>query len=427
MVLTFLRKEHTMLYFSKDILYHFLLMLFPITIYQNFLKEDNRVRRLVRSKFLFIVLITLILTMSNPIEYHDGFIYDFRVIPIVIAFLYGGIQPGLLTIIVMLLYRCVSGGGGFYVTLVNYIIATGLLLLIQRKFDSLQIKTKVALISGFYWAIACTRGITLVMMDQTDQLPFMLAFSILTFVTLVIIVFMIENINKQFALKEELERSERLNVVSQLAASIAHEVRNPMTSIKGFMQLLKEDSNLNPTQKYYIKISLDELDRTEAIINEYLSLARPVSPQNEPVNLSHEIKSTIDLITSFTNVHNIEIHSFIEDSLYTQGRKGEIKQVLLNIIKNGVEAMGSKGILTIRAYNKKSIHVIEIIDNGVGMTQQQIKRIGTPFYSTKDKGTGVGLSVSYSIIRNMKGSIEVESELNRGTAFTITLPVYYEN
>lgn len=416
-----------MLYFSKDILYHFLLMLFPITIYQNFLKEDNRVRRLLRSKFLFIVLITLILTMSNPIVYHEGFIYDFRVIPIAIAFLYGGIRPGLLTIIVMLLYRYVSGGGGFYVTLFNYIIAAILLILIQRKFESLQMKTKVFMISGFYWAIACTRGVTLVMMDQTDQLPFMLAFSILTYVTLVIMVFMIENINKQFALKEELERTERLNVVSQLAASIAHEVRNPMTSIKGFMQLLKEDSNLNSTQKYYIKISLDELDRTEAIINEYLSLARPVSPQNEPVNLSSEIKNTIDLITSFTNVHNIEIHSFIEDSLYTQGRRGEIKQVLLNIIKNGVEAMGSKGILTIRAYNKKSSHVIEIIDNGVGMTKQQVKRIGTPFYSTKDKGTGVGLSISYNIIRNMKGSIEVESELNKGTTFTIKLPVYYEN
>jgi len=416
-----------MLYFSKDILYHFLLMLFPITIYQNFLKEDNRVRRLLHSKFLFIVLITLILTMSNPIVYHEGFIYDFRVIPIAIAFLYGGIRPGLLTITVMLLYRYASGGGGFYVTLFNYIIAAILLILIQRKFDSLQMKTKIFMISGFYWAIACTRGVTLVMMDQTDQLPFMLAFSILTFVTLVIIVFMIENINKQFALKEELERTERLNVVSQLAASIAHEVRNPMTSIKGFMQLLKEDSNLNSTQKYYIKISLDELDRTESIINEYLSLARPVSPQNEPVNLSHEIKNTIDLITSFTNVHNIEIHSCIEDSLYTKGRRGEIKQVLLNIIKNGVEAMGTKGILTIRAYNKKSIHVIEIIDNGVGMTQQQVKRIGTPFYSTKDKGTGVGLSISYNIIRNMKGSIEVESELNKGTTFTIKLPVYYEN
>jgi len=416
-----------MLYFSEDILYHFLLMLFPITIYQNFLKEDNRVRRLLRSKFLFIVLITLILTMSNPVEYHEGFIYDFRVIPIAIAFLYGGIYPGLLTIIVMLSYRYVSGGGGFYVTLFNYIIATILLILIQRKFDSLQMKTKLLLISGFYWAIACTRGITLVMMDQTDQLPFMLAFSILTFVALVIMVFMIENINKQFALKEELERTERLNVVSQLAASIAHEVRNPMTSIKGFMQLLKEDSNLNPNQKYYIQISLDELDRTEAIINEYLSLARPVGHQNEPVNLSNEIKSTIDLFTSFTNVHNIEIQSFIEDSLYTQGKRGEIKQVLLNIIKNGVEAMGSKGILTIRAYNTKSIHVIEVIDNGVGMTQQQVKRIGTPFYSTKDKGTGVGLSISYNIIRNMKGSIEVESELNRGTIFTIKLPVHYVN
>jgi two-component system sporulation sensor kinase B len=413
-----------MLYFSHDILYHVLLMLIPIIVYQIFLKQENPRRNL--PTFLFTVLIMLILTMSSPIEFAPGYLYDLRVIPIIIAFLYGGIFPGILTVLVMLAYRFLLGGDGFYVILINYTIATILLYIISRKYNSYNMRARVIVISLFYWTVACTRAVTLIGIGQMDQLIFMITFSLLTWVTLVMVIFMIENINKQFAMKEELEKTERLNAISQLAASIAHEVRNPMTSIKGFMQLMKEDTNLNDSQKYYIDITLDEINRTEAIINEYLSLAKPVSSQYELIHLSHEIRSTIDLMTSLTNAHNIAILSSIDDTLYVKGKKGEMKQVLLNIIKNGVEAIGSKGTLTIQAYNQNQFHVIEIMDDGVGMTKQQLKRLGTPFYSTKDKGTGVGLSVSYNIVKSMKGRIEVKTVENKGTTFTIFLPAYID-
>lgn len=407
-----------------DMVYHIIIVLFPITIYQNFLKEDHKVRKSLFSKFLLLLLLVLVLTMSNPVVYAEGFRYDFRVIPIIFAFLYAGLFPGLFTVTFMLVYRFFDGGGGFYVTLINYIIATILLILIMRKYDTYSMSKRIFMIGSFYWTIASTRAISLIQMGETKQLPFMLVFSILTFGTIIILVFMIENINKQFAMNEELARSERLNVVSQLAASFAHEVRNPLTSIKGFMQLLKEDHELSPLQKNYLNIALEEINRTEAIIHEYLSLAKPTSAHHELINLSNEIKSTVELITSFTNAHNIVIHSSIENELYIKGKKGELKQVLINIIKNGVEATPPNGTLTILAYNQKSNHVIEIIDTGVGMTEQQIKRLGTPFYSTKDRGTGVGLSISYNIIRNMNGTIEVVSEKNKGSKFMITVPIH---
>lgn len=422
----YLRDVLVLLDYLHDLIYHFIIVLFPITIYKTFFKEDRQTRRLLLSKFLSILLIVLILTMSNPVAYAGGFLYDLRVIPIILAYLYGGLYPGLVAVAFMLLFQLVIGGESFVVTFMNYTVASILLIMIMRKYDSLPMKTRIYLISAFYLGIANTRGIVLISKGQYEYIPFMLLFSVLTFVTIITLVFMIENINRQFTLKEELARAEKLNVISQLAASIAHEVRNPLTSIKGFMQLMKEESELKSSQKYYIDIALVELDRTEAIINEYLSLAKPTSLQTEKINLSSVIQSTIDLMTSYTNVNNIVIHSSIENSLFVKGKKGEIKQVLLNIIKNGIEATHPNGSITIRAFNNNTNHIIEVIDTGIGMTKEQIKRLGTPFYTTKDIGTGVGLSISYNIIKNMKGTIEVESEENKGTKFTIRLPVYHD-
>lgn len=410
-----------------NIIYHILLVLTPIAIYQNFFMENQHARRQPISKFLLILLIVLILTMSNPVPYANEFQYDFRFIPILLAFLYGGIYPGVLTVITMLSYSLFLGIDTFYITVINYIIASIFFILILRKFNAMRMKIKLMYIGLFYLGVVGNRCVVLIMSGEIDKLLFMFTFSVLTFLTIAIVVFMIENINNQFAMKEELAKTERLNMISHLAASIAHEIRNPMTSIKGFMQLMKEDSNLNPSQQNYIRIVLNELDRTEAIIHEYLSLARPVSLQSAFIDLAEEIKSTIDLMTSFANNHNIEIQSDIDEGLYTKGRKGEIKQVMLNMIKNGVEAIGSNGTLTVKAYSQKSHHVIEVIDTGIGMTADQIKRLGTPFYSTKDKGTGVGLTVSFNIIRNMKGYIRVESEKKTGTKFIIHIPAAKES
>jgi two-component system, sporulation sensor kinase B len=409
-------------YFGQ-FLYHVLIVLFPIFFYHLYLQGNHSDRKKTNTKFALMVLFMLFCTMSYPIEYKSGYIYDFRVIPIMISFLYAGFLQGTITLSAMLIYRLIIGGPGFYITFINYFILAFLLLLIYRKFDSFKFRTKMILISSLYWFIACTRGITLFKTGQVDQIPFMLTFGLITWFTLITVFFIIENLDQQMKIQNQLQRADKLNVISQLAASVAHEVRNPMTSVRGFLQLMRTDENLDSKQRKYIDISLKELEHAQFIINDYLSLAKPNDKNPAVINLAEEIKCTIELMTSYTNINNVTIESSIENSLYIKGLKDEIKQVLVNIMKNGIEAVDQGGIIIVNAYTTEDEIVIEISDNGKGMSKTQLKYIGTPFYSTKDKGTGVGLTVSYQIINSMKGKIQVESMEGTGTKFIIKFPL----
>lgn len=403
--------------------YHILIVLLPFIIYHLFIREEKQYREKVISKLMGLSLTTLILTMSNPIHFSEEYLYDFRVIPILFMLLYGGIRPTIVLIIAMIGYRFFHGGAGFLITIVNYTMAAFLFLLIKKKFETFTLKRRILISSILYWLIAITRAITLILTQQLDQLSFMVIFSCLTWLTLIILIFIIDNLDKQIIYDKHIQNAERLNVVSQLAASVAHEVRNPMTSIKGFLQLISQDKNLNASQYKYIEISLSELERAEAVINDYLSLAKPTTTEIiTELNVTAELHSMLDIITSYTNTRNITIDYSIQEGILTKGKKNEFKQALLNIMKNSVEAVHVNGTLTVTAYQKNSVVLIEIKDNGVGMSQKQLEQLGAPYYSTKDKGTGVGLTITYKIIRDMKGKISVHSEQGVGTIFTIELP-----
>lgn len=374
-----------------------------------------------------MIIVILLLTMSFPVSYANGFEYDFRIIPIIVAFLYIGFFQGITTVLIMLIYQHLLSENTLWISLLNYAIITAIFYFLTKSFKSFIVKNKLYAISILYWIIALTRSITLIKNDQFDHLFIMVIFSIITWITLLIVILLIENLRQQMFLQKELRRSEKLNIISQLAASVAHEVRNPMTTINGFLQLIKKDENITEKQRNYIDISLTELSRAQAIINDYLALARPNTKESQVVNLTEELSKTIELMSSYTNIQNIEVTSSIQESLFVSGNTDEIKQVLINLIKNAIEAITSNGKVEINAYTKNKQITIEISDNGAGMSKEQLTRVGTPFYSTKEKGTGIGLTISYQIIEQMKGRIEVESQLGKGTTFTISLPIYRMN
>ncbi len=314
------------------------------------------------------------------------------------------------------------GGAGFYVVLVNYSVTCAVLIFMGKQIHAYSKTGKLIFVSIVFWANTLIVLLTLLQTNQIGQISFMVVFYAITWICLMMVVLVIENVNQQMKIREQLQKDEKLNVISQLAASVAHEVRNPLTSVRGFLQLISDDENLRTAQKNYINIALSELDHAQVIINDYLSLAKPNTEELSIINLSDEVNKTVELMTSYSNIQNIAIQTTIQDSLYMKGNKSEIKQVLVNIMKNGIEAMTMGGTLSVHTYEKNGTISIEIIDSGKGMTKNQLKKLGTLFYTTKEKGTGVGLTITFQLIQAMRGRINVESVPGKGTSFIIQFP-----
>lgn len=236
-----------------------------------------------------------------------------------------------------------------------------------------------------------------------------------------------EDIFERTKLQQELQRAEKMNAIGQLAASVAHEIRNPMTVVKGFLQIFLA-KNMSEEEHMYLKLMIEELNRAETIINDYLSLAKPDVGNLEVIDSRDMAEKVMDLMTSYAMMSkNISLHSEIKEDLKVRGNKNELKQVLINILKNGIEAMSDGGKLSLTLERKGSFGVFVIRDTGIGMTDEELSRLGTAFYSLKERGTGMGLMVCYQIIERMKGHIKVSSIKDEGTTFEIMVPLLTES
>jgi two-component system sporulation sensor kinase B len=162
------------------------------------------------------------------------------------------------------------------------------------------------------------------------------------------------------------------------------------------------------------------------IISDYLSLAKPDPEQIEPIHIRDELTYIANLLQSYANIQSVQIATiFISDKpFYIMGDKFKFRQALLNIGKNAIEAMHGGGLLKLEAAEVPNKVVISVADTGIGMTEEQINRLGTPYYSTKDKGTGLGTMVSFSIIKKMGGTITIKSEPGKGTVYHISFPLH---
>ncbi len=217
-------------------------------------------------------------------------------------------------------------------------------------------------------------------------------------------------------LQGEVDRMERLSLVGQMAASITHEIRNPLAVIRGFVQLLNERSPAE--QKTYFRIVLEELDRTNAIINDFLSLAQNRIVEKEPSNLNELLNDLLPLIWADANMRGQSIDLRIDDSIEPIPMNSkEMKQLVLNLSRNGMEAMNDKGVLRIETINLPDAVQLRVSDSGVGIPPEKLKQLFEPFFTTKANGTGLGLALCLSIVERHNGKIQVESKPGEGTTF----------
>lgn len=233
----------------------------------------------------------------------------------------------------------------------------------------------------------------------------------------------IRDISERKKNEELLINSEKLYVAGQLAAGIAHEIRNPLTSLKGFLQLIASGRKNNST---YYDIMNSELDRIEEIVSELLMLSKPQVYELNYQDMRVMMRDTVTLLESQANLHNIVIEAeYGKDPLWVYGVENQIKQVFINVIKNAIEAMIDGGAIKIDLSRENDGVYVRIHDEGPGIDDEQLAKMGQPFYTTKVKGTGLGLMVSFKIVDNHQGKINARSELGKGTTFEIVLPFRY--
>ncbi|UNO48139.1 ATP-binding protein [Alicyclobacillus acidoterrestris] len=222
---------------------------------------------------------------------------------------------------------------------------------------------------------------------------------------------------------ELLLRSEKLNAVGQLAAGVAHEIRNPLTSLKGFTQMLHAMSK--GKEKRYFEIMNAELDRIKMILSEMLVLAKPQSTHFRKSHIKLILHEVITLLSALANMRSVDIQTAFDDNEVAMVLcdENQLKQVFINIIKNAIEAMHSGGILRVHVKTQGNQLCIEFIDQGEGIPEDRIPKVGEPFYTTKEKGTGLGLMVSRKIITAHHGDMEISSKKGHGTTVRVILPV----
>ncbi|MBN8209610.1 ATP-binding protein [Bacillus sp. NTK071] len=225
-----------------------------------------------------------------------------------------------------------------------------------------------------------------------------------------------------YQLQDQVIQSEKLSAIGKLGAGFAHEIRNPLTAIIGFTQMLDVDDE----QSKYVSIIKDELERMKNLVNQFVMMGKPTISQRRTGNLTTLISETVELMNSNAHLFNVEIHFDPTEDLFICMDASQIKQVLINFIKNAIEAMSEGGQIWVSLQkNNKSLTVI-VEDNGQGMTEEELKQLGTPFFSSKRSGLGIGLSICFDIIKAHEGKVTVDSTEGKGTKVQLTLPYQRE-
>lgn len=226
----------------------------------------------------------------------------------------------------------------------------------------------------------------------------------------------ITDITEQVYLEKEMARLDRLHLIGEMAAGIAHEIRNPMTTVRGFLQLAQKTKDGSSFE--FVDLMLAELDRANVIITEFLTLAKNKTNEMTKQHLAEALKSLLPLIEAEAVLSGKNVHIELSEcpEIYLDGK--EIRQLFLNLALNGLEAMPAGKTLTVKTYQKDDEVVLEVTDEGPGIQEELLEKIWTPFFTTKEKGTGLGLAVCYSVANRHHAKIDVESS-SLGTSFYV--------
>ncbi|WP_327078397.1 HAMP domain-containing sensor histidine kinase [Bacillus sinesaloumensis] len=268
-----------------------------------------------------------------------------------------------------------------------------------------------------------TVGTLQITMPPANPVDAWFAYLVIPAIGLGILSYFTEFFRNNFIMRQTIVKSEKLYAVEQMGAAISHEIRNPLTAANGFVQLLMSNNLPRHKQKEYLSIIKEELGAAERVIQDYLTFSKPALETIEILQIKRELQQVLTILKPTANQNSVEIHTNFALIGSMSGDRQKFQQCFINVMKNAIEAMPGGGQLYVETSYDRSNVTITIRDTGVGMTKEQIDRLGEPYYSTKgSKGTGLGMMVVYSIVKAMNGTIRVTSVIGEGTEFTFQFP-----
>jgi two-component system sporulation sensor kinase B len=362
------------------------------------------------------------LCMIYPIETLGETNFDLRMIVILVVTLYGGFIAGGISTLAIILLRVFLIGGSFVSIGVLVCVIAFVIAVVFRKS---YLRSHKRVLFSLFILFAYLLTYIFVIYSSVDflELNFYFIYFSSFSITYIALIIVIERLILSNHHLDETVYLDKLATVSQMAASFAHEIRNPLTTVRGFIQFIVKDTS-DENLRQYSPLILEELDRTNKIITNYLTLAKPAAVKIELVDIDEILHNSVDLLRPLASYHDVNLSYKSEGIHQVYVDENHLKQSILNLIKNGIEAIETGGYVKISKRNgdKKGTVQIVIEDNGKGMTEDELEKIGLPYYTTKSKGTGLGSMITNRLIREMNGTISYFSKFGEGTKVIVTLP-----
>ncbi len=389
-------------------------------------QKGKRSPKLNSAIFIALCCLATMLCITFAAKTNNGFQFDMRHIVLIIGTLTGGPIAGGSILAVLNIYHFLLGGVGVFPSFIASILLFIILLLTYKVFNrsSNHIKIVLAIFYSLTYGLGWIPFFLASVTNDADYIPHIIVYELCTIIGTILILYLLHILQTQVRLQNELMNAEKFHLIGEMAASISHEIRNPLTSTKGFLQLLQSDTCSEEERKLYIDIAINGIEQANHVLTDYLTFAKPSIEKEQTLQLEEELLHALSLITPLANLTNVRIHYIKQStSFFIAGEKQKLNQCLLNIFKNCIEAMPNGGDLILTLVPDHKHIQLYIKDTGVGMDQEQVKRLGSPFYSTKEKGTGLGMMVVFSVIQVMNGKVDIISEQGTGTTFLLTFPI----
>lgn len=383
--------------------------------------EKSGSARLNKGAGLLYFVVSLALCYLFTYRLNEELVLDLRIIPFLIGGLYMGLSPVLGLLIIIL--RGFHGIDiGFFYAVLFYGLFSLLIWRISPWFLKRTSKQRMLFSTGITLFVSLLLLVALeISIHPQNRLDVWFAYIIVPPLGVAMISYIMEVIEKNILLRQRLLKAEKLQAVEQMGAAISHEIRNPLTSAMGFVQLLEDDSIESKDRTQYLAILKGELESAERVIQDYLTFSKPQIEIVEEIDAHVELHYVLNILQPIANLNSVKVSTNFSSMGMIKGDRQKFHQCFINILKNAIESMPNGGVLSIKTVFTQKYLEIYIQDTGLGMTEDQLNRLGEPYYSTKGvKGTGLGVMVVFSIVRAMKGTINVQSEVGVGTTFLIS-------